>query len=261
MYSNSVFNQIYLMKLNVIIIDDEPHCRNVIEKLVAKHCPEIAILETCSDGIEGLKAIIKHKPDVVFLDIEMPKMNGFQMLEALGNNDIDFTLIFTTAYDKFAVQAFKYSAFEYLLKPIDDEEFVATVRKLEKKVTSTQQIQILRQNLQSKGQFNKLTIATNRGITFLEIEDLMALEADSNYTKIYVKSGETILVSKTLGYFDELLAERPQFFRTHKQFIINLNFIKEYLGGDYNEIILKNGLKIKLARTRKDAFFELFKLI
>ncbi len=245
--------------MKAIIIDDEPQARNVIQRIVDKYCPEIQVIATAKDGIEGLKMILKYQPDVVFLDIEMPNMNGFQMLEALGNEDMNFTLIFTTAYDKFAVQAFKYSAFEYLLKPIDEEEFVAAVQKLQKKNTPSQQIQQLRQNLNSKGAFNKLTIAHTRGMTFIEVSDIIALEADGNYTKIFTVNGEYVLASKTLGYFDELLSERPLFFRTHKQFIINLNFIKEYLSGDYNEIILKNGMIIKLARTRREAFLELFK--
>ncbi|MFN8343412.1 MAG: response regulator [Spirosomataceae bacterium] len=245
--------------MKTIIIDDEPHCRNVIERILAKYCPEINVVATAADGIEGLKAIIKHQPDVVFLDVEMPKMNGFQMLEALGDEDIGFTLIFTTAYDRFAVQAFKYAAFDYLLKPIDDDELVNTVQKLKKKNTPSQQLQQLRQNLHSKDDFNKLTITHTRGITFIELADIIALEADGNYTKIYVAGGEMVLASKTLGYFDDLLLERPLFFRTHKQFIINLNCIKEYLSGDYNEILLNNGLTAKLARTRREAFLELFK--
>ena len=246
--------------MRAIIIDDEPHCRNVIVRVLEKHCPDLVIVATCADGIEGLKAIVKHQPDVVFLDIEMPRMNGFQMLESLGNEDINFTLIFTTAYDKFAVQAFKYSAFDYLLKPIDDMELVAAVQKLEKKMTPSVQIQNLKQNLHSNVPFNKLTIANTRGILFIEIADIIAMEADSNYTKIYIANGETVLASKTLGYFDELLSERPLFFRTHKQFIVNLNWIKAYISGDNNEIVLKNGLKAKLARTRREAFLELFKI-
>ncbi len=246
--------------MKAIIIDDEPHCRNVILRILEKHCLELVVVAPCADGIEGLKAILKHQPDVVFLDIEMPRMNGFQMLEALDNEDLNFTLIFTTAYDKFAVQAFKYSAFDYLLKPIDDDELIAAVQKLEKKMTPSIQIQNLKQNLHTNGQFNKLTIANTRGILFIEIADIIAMQSDSNYTKIYIAGGETVLASKTLGYFDELLSERPIFFRTHKQFIVNLNWIKEYISGDNNEIVLKNGLKAKLARTRREAFLELFKV-
>jgi two-component system, LytTR family, response regulator len=245
--------------MKAIIIDDEQHCRNVVQRILENHCPNIEVIATANDGIDGLKAILKHQPDVVFLDIEMPRMNGFQMLEELGNEDLNFTLIFTTAYDKFAVQAFKFSAFDYLLKPIDDQELVAVVQKIERKTTPSVQIQNLKQNLNPQTPFNKLTIATTRGITFIEIEDIIALESDSNYTKIFTQNGDTVWASKTLGHFNELLSEKPQFFRTHKQYIVNLNFIKEYVGGDMNEIVLKNGLKTKLARTRRDAFLELFK--
>lgn len=125
------------------------------------------------------------------------------------------------------------------------------------KNTSSQQIQQLHQNIHSKGEFNKLTIAHTRGITFIELADIIALEADGNYTNIYVAGGETVLVSKTLGFFDDLLSESSLFFRTHKQFIINLNCIKEYLSGDHNEVILKNSLITKLTRMRRETFFEL----
>jgi two-component system, LytTR family, response regulator len=120
--------------------------------------------------------------------------------------------------------------------------------------------QELKQNLRLNTPFNKLTIATIKGIRFIEINDIIAIEADGNYSTIHLLNGDTIVASKTLGYFDDLLSEHTQFFRTHKQFIISLKHIKEYIGGDYNEIIMPNKLKARLARTRKDAFLELFKL-
>ena len=119
------------MSRKVIIIDDEPHCRNVVAKIIAEHCPDLNVVAECADGIEGLAAILRHHPDLVFLDIEMPRMNGFQMLDALGSGDLHFSLIFTTAYDQFAVTAFKYSAFDYLLKPIDESELTASIKKLQ----------------------------------------------------------------------------------------------------------------------------------
>jgi two-component system, LytTR family, response regulator len=246
--------------MKAIIIDDEPHCRNVIERVLEKNCPDIQVIATCANGIEGLKAIIKHQPDIVFLDIEMPLMNGFQMLESLGNEDLHFALIFTTAYDKFAVKAFKFSAFDYLLKPIDDEELIATVQKLERRQTPSVQIQALKQNLRLNTPFNKLTIANTRGIRFIELTDIIALEADGNYTTAHLLTGESVIASKTLGHFADLLSDHSLFFRTHKQFIINLTYIKEYLGGDYSSIVMQNNLQVKLARTRRDAFMELFKL-
>jgi two-component system LytT family response regulator len=246
--------------MKIIIIDDEPHCRNVIERVLETHCPEVQVVATCADGIEGLKAIVKHQPDVVFLDIEMPRLNGFQMLESLGEEDLNFALIFTTAYDKFAVKAFQFSAFNYLLKPIDDSELVATVQKLERKImTPSAQMQALRSHLQHQTPFNKLTIATTRGITFIELADIIAFEADGNYSKIYQTNGDAILASKTLGHFDNLLSEHTEFFRTHKQFIINLHSIKEYIAGDQNTIVMRNGLQARLARTRREAFLALFK--
>lgn len=245
--------------MKAVIIDDEPHCRTVIERILANHCPQVTVVGTGANGVEGLKAILKYEPDLVFLDIEMTPMNGFQMLDALGPDDVPFALIFTTAYDKFAVQAFRYSAFEYLLKPIDDEELVATIQRLSRKITPSQQLLQLRQSLSAQGDFNKLTIAHTRGLTFLEIDKIIALEADSNYTRIYVDGGETVLASKTLGYFDELLTDRPSFFRTHKQFMVNLHFIKEYISGNYHEIRLQNGLIAKLARTRREAFLAIFR--
>lgn len=248
------------MKMKTIIIDDEPHCRNVIERIAEKHCPQIELIASCADGIEGLKAILKYQPDLVFLDIEMPRMNGFQMLESLGNEDLNFALIFTTAYDKFAVQAFKFSAFDYLLKPIDNEELIAAVQKLERRHTPSAQVQELKENLRANTPFNKLTIATTKGIRFIEIKDIIAMEGDGNYSTIRLLNGNSIVASKTLGYFEELLAEHRVFFRTHKQFIINLSHIQEYIGGDYNLIVLPNNINAKLARTRKDAFLEIFKL-
>lgn len=248
------------MSRKVIIIDDEPHCRNVVAKIIAEHCPELNVVAECGDGIEGLAAILRYHPDLVFLDIEMPRMNGFQMLDALGSGDLHFSLIFTTAYDQFAVTAFKYSAFDYLLKPIDESELTASIKKLQYPGTPFAQLQHLKANFSSPSAFNKLTIATQRGITFIELEDIVALESDSNYTKIHLQNGQTVLASKTLGHFDELLSENKIFFRTHKQFIINLNFIKEYLAGDYNLVLLHNGLQAKLARTRRDAFLGLFRM-
>jgi two-component system LytT family response regulator len=248
------------MSRKAIIIDDEPHCRNVIARILEEHCADVKVEAECCDGVEGLAAILRHHPEIVFLDVEMPRMNGFQMLEALEPEDLDFALIFTTAYDKFAVKAFKYSAFNYLLKPIDDMELVATIQKLHRTGTPVSQLQYLKSNFHNPTAFNKLTIATQRGITFIELEDIIALEADSNYTKIHLQNGEAVLASKTLGYFDELLDERKVFFRTHKQFIVNLNFIKEYIAGDFSVVVLRNGLQAKLARTRREAFLDLFRV-
>lgn len=246
--------------MKAIIIDDEPHCCQVVARILENNCPDIAVVAVCGDGKAGLKAIGQHQPDLVFLDVEMPRMNGLEMLDALGTRDLNFTLIFTTAYDRFAVQAFKFSAFDYLLKPIDDAELVATIQKLQRTSTPAAQLEYFKHTLTGGGLPDKLSIATSRGITFVEIPDIVALEADSNYTKIHLKNTETVWASKTLGYFEDLFKDRPLFFRTHKQFVINLNCVKEYIGGEHNLVVLQNGLQAKIARSRREAFFSLFRV-
>lgn len=242
--------------MKCIIIDDEPHCCNVIARLLEKYVPDASVQAICADGIAGLEAIRQFSPDLIFLDIEMPKMNGFQMLEAIDFNQYSFAVIFTTAYDKFAIKAFKYSALDYLLKPIDEDELVHAVRKLSSSSYRKEQMNIFR-NTYFQNNFNKLTVASLKGIRFLDLDEIIAIEADSNYSKFYLLNSESILASKTLGYFEDILAERG-FFRTHKQFMINLKHLKEYIGGDWNVIVMANNIQAKLARTKREEFLRLF---
>ncbi|MBN8822423.1 MULTISPECIES: response regulator [unclassified Spirosoma] len=242
--------------MKALIIDDEPHCRNVITQILKKYCPEISATFDCKDGQEGLEYIRRKKPDIVFLDVEMPHMNGFQMLEKLTGDELTFALVFTTAYDQFAIKAIKYSAFDYLLKPIDETELAATVQKIRAGQSHKEQIQFLKSNYWQTN-FNKVTVASVKGIRFLDLDEIIAVEADGNYSRFHLTSPETVLASKTLGYYEDILQEKG-FFRTHKQFIINARHIREYVGGDYNFILMANGLQAKLARTKRDEFLALF---
>ncbi len=243
--------------MNTIIIDDEPHCRNVLVRIIEKYCPQIKIVDECKDGVEGMRSIEKHRPDLIFLDIEMPQMNGFQMLESIQVEHLNCAIIFTTAYDKFAIKAFKFSAFDYLLKPIDEHELVAAITRLQILNTNrSEQLQSLYQNYQ-KGKFEKVTISTLNGVQFLDFDDIILIEADSNYSRFYLKDNKLVVASKTLAYFDEILSEKG-FFRSHKQFIVNLKHIKEYKSGDWNVIIMSNQLQAKLARTKREEFLHLF---
>lgn len=241
--------------MKVIIIDDEALCCKVIEQVLTKHCPQVQMLASCYDGIEGLNAISKFQPDVVFLDIEMPRMNGFQMLEALGTSDLPFSLVFTTAYDQFAIKAFKFSAFDYLLKPIDNEELIATVQKLERHQTLYTQLKHLKDKIHQQTPFDKISIATTKGLIFINLANIIAIEADGNYATFHLLEGKPVVASKNLSFFEEILTENPQFFRSHKQFIINLSHVQEYLSVE-SLIVLSNGIKAKLARTRKDLFLQ-----
>ena len=206
--------------------------------------------------MEGIGLIEKYKPQLVFLDIEMPKMNGFEMLNVIKEKN--FQVIFTTAYDQYAIKAIKYAAFDYLLKPIDIEELKTAVAKIADKETSEtkKQVELLQQNMQHpKKQLNKLAVPTLDGLLFYDINDIIHLEANSNYTQIFFNNQTKILASKTLKDFEELL---PQdiFFRVHHSHLINLNYIKKYIKGDGGQIELQNGTCVDVSRRKKDEFLK-----
>ncbi len=242
--------------MKALIIDDEPHCRNVIMQILKKYCPEVSSITDCKDGLEGLACIRKKKPDIVFLDIEMPHLNGFQMLENLNSDELTFALVFTTAYDQFAIKAIKFSAFDYLLKPIDEVELVAAVKKVSQGPNQKEQIQFLKANYRQSN-FSKVTVASVKGVRFLDFDEIVTIEADGNYSRFHLGNQEVVVSSKTLGYYEDILTEKG-FFRTHKQFIINVKYICEYIGGTHNVILMTNNIQAKLARIKRDEFLALF---
>lgn len=243
--------------ITAIIIDDEPKGRLALYQKLQTYCPEVEVVAQAEDGIAALTLIEKLKPQLIFLDIEMPKMNGFEMLNAITEKN--FHIIFTTAYDQYAIKAIKFAAFDYLLKPVDIEELRQAVLKLkDKEIYQTkQQVELLQQNSMrfAKRQLNKLAIPTLEGLLFYDIKDIVHLEATSNYTIIYFTDNTKITASKTLKEFDELLPE-DIFFRTHHSHIINLTFIKRYIRGNGGQIELQNGTVIEVSRRKKEAFLQ-----
>jgi two-component system LytT family response regulator len=242
--------------ITAIIIDDENKGRQVLRQKLQSYCPEVTILAEAKDGIEALTFIEKHHPQLIFLDIEMPKMNGFEMLNAIKEKN--FHIIFTTAYDQYAIKAFKYAAFDYLLKPVDIEELKTAVARIDKSeaMQTKKQIELLLQNIQHpKKQLNKLAVPTLEGLFFFDINDIIQLEANRNYTSIYFTNKSTILASKTLKDFEELLPS-DIFFRTHHSHLINLNYIKRYIKGDGGQIELQNGVYVEVSRRKKEEFLK-----
>ncbi len=242
--------------ISTIIIDDEAKGRVALREKILAYCPQIEILAEAANGQEALLLIQHHKPQLVFLDIEMPRMNGFEMLNELPEKN--FHIIFTTAYDQYAIKAIKYAAFDYLLKPIDIEELKTAVEKIDIKQTvqTKHQADLLQQNIQHpKKQFNKLAIPALEGLFFYDINDIIHLEANSNYTNIYFNNNQKIIASKTLKEFEELLP-LAVFFRTHHSHIINLNFIKRYIKGDGGQIELQNGTYVEVSRRKKEEFLK-----
>jgi two-component system LytT family response regulator len=239
--------------INAIIIDDEERARNTLSSLLLNYCPEISVLATCPNVPDGVLAINKHKPDVVFLDIEMPDYNGFELLGFF--REIDFDIIFVTAYSEYAIKAFEISAVDYILKPIDIDKLKNSVEKLKQKKLHSQmqeQIELLKDSYKGDD-IRKIALSMSNGLTFVEIADIVLLEADGAYTTFCLKDGQKIVVSKKLKFYEDILSNRSFFFRTHRSYFINVNFIKKYSRSE-NAILMDNGTSITISRDRKQEF-------
>jgi two-component system LytT family response regulator len=244
--------------LKAIIIDDELKGRIALRQKIADYCSGIEVVGEAATGEEGIETIRRFEPQVVFLDIEMPGMDGFEMLRAIEQKN--FHLIFTTAYDQYALKAFRFAAFDYLLKPVDIEELRQAVsRVLQLAQSQTQQkIQALEENLRSGTMLSKIAVPSGNGLFFYNLSDIVYLEAQSNYTVIHFLSEPKLVASRTLKEFEELLPG-DSFFRAHHSFIINLHYIKRYIRGDGGQIEMRNGKYIDLARRKKELFLSLIK--
>ncbi len=244
--------------MKTIIIDDEPNAVGLLELRLAQYCPQIEIVAACTNSVKGVEAIKLHQPDLLFLDIEMPQMNGFQVLEAVGNTS--FSLIFVTAYDKFAIKAFKYSALDYILKPIEIEELVAAVAKVEKhRQTNFEQVTHLKQQLaaETKVQPNQIALPYQNGVKFVNIDDILYAEADNNYTKFCLKDGKIHLVTRSLKEVQELLEDRG-FLRLHRQYLVNVAQIIKFVKGDSSHVVMTNLVQIPVSRIHKEQLMERF---
>lgn len=244
--------------MKAILIDDEKNSRESLRKKIETHCPQIEVIAECSNGEEGLAAINKYQPAVVFLDIEMPKMNGFTMLQQLSIRN--FELIFTTAYNQYAINAIRYSALDYLVKPVDVMELKNAVDRITGKtnpVIKNEQLEILA-NFLSKQQQSpaKIAVATSSGLEIIDIATIIYLEATGNYTNIYMTEAKPLLSSKTLKDFEDILPD-SQFFRIHNASLVNVSFIKKYNKGEGGQVVLANGTQLDVARRRKEELMEM----
>jgi two-component system LytT family response regulator len=244
--------------IKAILIDDEKHCRETLSIQLEKYCPDVQLLAQCSSAAEGLQAIAQHSPDVVFLDVEMPQMNGFEMLGQLS--PIPFEVIFTTGYDAYAIKAIRFSALDYLLKPIDKEELKKAVAKVSHKNSHklTDQLDVLLEKLHNKqSALQKIALPTGDGFELVPLENILHCESDSNYTHIVLKNGRKILVSRTLKEIEELL-EGYSFVRVHHSHLVNLNEITRYIRGEGGYVVMSNNTSIAVSRSRKDALLKKF---
>lgn len=241
--------------IKAVLLDDELHCTKTLEILLGQHCPQVSIKAVFNSPIEALDYLQKTPIDVLFLDIEMPFLNGFDLLSKLG--DVDFKVIFTTAYDKFAIKAFKYSAFDYILKPIDEEELVEAVKLLEQRVMGNEQLQMLMDMMSSQSKkIDKVALPTSEGLEFIKVDDIVRCESDSNYTKIILLDSKALMVSKTLKEMTDLLSELD-FVRVHNSHLINPKHITKYIKAGGGALILSDNVEIPISRQKKENILQL----
>jgi two-component system LytT family response regulator len=244
--------------MKAILIDDERNALEMLEWMIRKNTPEVEIVAMCESPVDGIEKIATLKPDVVFLDIEMPQLNGFDMLDRIGK--YDFEVIFTTAYNQFAIKALKICALDYLLKPVDAEELKASVQKAlqRKNKVSSEQLEMLMNYFKpEKPKARRIALTASDHLIFVETSDIIYCESDSNYTTFFLAKGDKVVISKTLKDVEEIL-EGADFFRIHASFLINLKHVAKFTRGDGGYVIMTNNQRITVSRKKKDEFFEMF---
>lgn len=248
-------------KIRTLLVDDEPRGLSALKMLLEFHCPEAEIVGMSGDANDAVQKIRTLKPELVFLDIAMPEKNGFDLLREI--QPVDFEIIFVTAHSDFMLQAFRFSAVDYLLKPVEDNLLVDAVKRASKRIEEKaggDRLDTLLYNLRNpeSGQKQKICISSLKGFQVVKVSDIIYCEASSNYTNFYFADRPLICASRPMHEFEELLAD-SNFLRVHKSILINLEHVKEYLRGDGGLILLSNGTKVDVSRRRKDLFLARMK--
>jgi two-component system LytT family response regulator len=239
--------------IKAILIDDEKNALEMLEWQLQNYCPQIEVAAICTNADQGISAIQRHNPQLVFLDIEMPKKNGFEVVQSFPQPFFD--VIFTTAYNQFALKAFRFAALDYLLKPIDADDLVAAVNRYEKKMLHSnfkEQLNILMQQYNQPNTLpDKISFATQQAIHFISPEVIVYCESDSNYTTLHFTDKSKMVISKTLKEVEEMLVHY-HFFRIHHSFIINLKHVNRYVKTDGGAVEMTNGAQLPISRQRKE---------
>lgn len=243
--------------IKCLVIDDEVHGLETMRLLLQEHCPNAKLVAECQTAKAGIEAIEKYKPDLIFLDVEMPMMNGFEMLEQFS--EISFAIVFTTGYDQYAIKAIRFSALDYLLKPIDPKELVAAIAKVEsrRQLPPAEHFRmLLNQVKHSENGFDKIAVPTSEGYELIPTETIVTCEADDNYTHLHLKNQKKITACRTLKEVEELLESFPAFIRVHHSHVVNLNEVTKYVRGEGGYLVMKNGSTVNVSRSRKEALLK-----
>lgn len=243
--------------IKAIIVDDELGARESLSKMIDKNCKQIEVIAKVDSMLSAFEAITNKEPDLVFLDIEMPNGNAFDLLEKFKN--INFNIIFTTAYDHYAIKAIKFSAVDYILKPIDPEELINAVKRFEnqagQKSTLDKQFKTLLSNARPENKLKKVGIPDGDGLIFINLSDIIRCDSDGNYTFFILTSGKKIIASRTLGEYEQMFAD-DNFFRVHRSHLINLEHVKKYIKGEGGYVVMSDNSQVEVSRRNKTDFLE-----
>lgn len=244
-------------KLTTIIVDDEFHCRESLAKQLKWSAPHVDVLKKFEKPKSALNYLLTHPVDIVFLDIEMPIMNGFELLQEIP--EINFDVIFITAYDQFALRAFQVHAASYLLKPIDESELLEAIDYVVSKKPASLSQEIIMQLFEATKKNNKTTkvaFPTSEGLEFLDRDQIIRCESEGNYTRIFFKDRSPLLISKTLKIVAELINEPDQFIRSHASHLVNFNYIAKYIKGSGGQLIMDDGFVVPVSKQKKSNLFD-----
>lgn len=245
------------MAIKAIIVDDELGARESLSKMIEKNCKSIEIVAKADSMANAFMEITTHQPDLVFLDIEMPNGNAFDLLEKF--KEINFNIIFTTAYDHYAIKAIKFSAIDYILKPIDPEELMKAVTRYESQVNNKNSLdkkfKTLLSNVKPENKLKKVGIPDGDGLIFINLADIIRCDSDGNYTYFILTSGKKIIASRTLGEYEQMFID-DNFFRVHRSHLINLEHVKKYIKGEGGYVIMSDNSQVEVSRRNKNEFLE-----
>lgn len=242
--------------IKAIIVDDEPYCCEALEVLLNCYCPNVKVVDVSYCGSDALQKIKEQKPNLLFLDIEMPQMNGFELLQQIPHPDFD--LIFTTSYDQYAIKAIRFSALDYLLKPIDRDELQAAMRKVtaHNQPPLAEQLELLLHKIHLPAtQINKVALPTMEGLHMVTVNSIISCESDSNYTIVFLKNKQKIVVSRTLKDIEEML-EEYSFLRIHHSYLVNINEINKYVKGEGGYVVMSDGSAVDVSRSKKEQLLK-----
>lgn len=249
--------------MKALIIDDESKARSLLKTIINEYVSDIVEVLEAQNLLEGVEILKNQNVEIVFLDIEMPNHSGLELFSFLNPNEINFELIFTTAYSEYAIKAFEFSAIDYLLKPLRPNKVVEAIEKAKIKLEQNQLQERLFElkNALTTEKFNKIALPVEEGVLFVKLDDIYFLQAESMYTQFYLTNGKKILISKPLKYFTDMLENREMFYKTHRSFLVNLKYLQRIVKKDGTSIELENNALIPVSKDKKEELNKIIEML